>query len=235
MEIGISQNNLEALSMQLENKLSNVRGKTFLMDLEDTVVMGITTFDIHDEKSIKYLTIPSMCTLAGVLAKRNTVIFYTSATKENVTSLIMPVLPDNIRSVPVIDADDMNKIIRYVTKPSALISKNKILKIVQSFCADATSSTLEIGSNIIRDFVSNNGKNKQSGIEFARKFKFPQIFVSPEKGYLIDNGYEILQKAVAYGWPTDHAIHYLDAQGGDTNFTSAINVSEKILKSISKN
>lgn len=206
---------------ELNVLLEKVTDQDFIFDLEGTLTNDVQNLGNMSERVI-YVN-PWTKTLIEVLIKNhNRVGFWTSATTDNLTNFKQAMSPE-LALLPAISRDDFQKITEtFQQKQNNLLSNQQVIEIMQSFYPSACEENLKRGIEIFADYRLESFNNDPT--YFLRNNKYPELLISANKGFFIDDNDIFIDSATRSEFPKERAIkcNYYPNQN------NLIKISEKI-------
>lgn len=196
---------------KIEGLLAGVKGQDFLFDVDDTLlreVMG--PFDRSTGRTeYRYVVNPyTEFLVQTLLTNGNRVAFYTSVPTEALEPRLQAMTPE-MAVLPIITSDKMQGIFQILVAwqkdPTATRTDDVLHKLREVYPATQASAVAAAERFCTPEVIRSMAQNPEY---LARHIKVPQLFLSPEQGFFIDDNRDYIRAAVQYGWPAERALLY---------------------------
>jgi hypothetical protein len=135
-----------------------------------------------------------------------------------------------ISAIPTIVREDCEKVVKaFSSRHRKQSSDEQVLSVMQSVYPSASPETFRMGVEIFTKGMLEEFDSDSS--YFSMKNKFPQLFISPNRGFFIDDNKLFIDSAVRNGWPEDRAIYCDPNPGQENSIKIAQKISEKFRES----
>lgn len=182
--------------------LKDVTGKQFVFDIEGVLMSDMSDFDMGGERY--YLLATKIRPLVeALIANGNDVVFWTSATLD-VDNKIKEAMPVTYSGVRTINRDEFRRVMdSYRQYFEGNTTKDDVIVLLRSYCPTVTEDNFNIGVNIVTKYLDAYLDNPDG---FLRSSKYPQLIISMEKGFFVDDGENYIDCAKSEGWPENRVI-----------------------------
>lgn len=192
----------EALDKQLEN----VKGYSFVFDIEDTLLKNLRDSEVHPDRI--YFANPWLMNVVSKLVKNgNNVLFWTSAAADEAQKM-MQAMPEDISGSTVITREGFKSIIEsFKSLSERNLNESQVLEDMKRIYPNVDASNVEVGKQIFTEALIQKYTTWGERHFFA-KYKFPQLFLPADKGFFVDDNLDYIDSAVAKGFPEKRAIKF---------------------------
>jgi hypothetical protein len=214
-------------AQEIGTTLESVRDQDFLFDIEGTLMNDVQNLRNMSERV--YYVNPWMRAIVGALIKNgNRVGFWTSATAESLAKMRKAMSPE-MAILPTIGREDYERVvIAYRARHLNQLTDQQVLEIMQSVYPTANMETFQAGIHIFtKDTLEAFNDDSEY---FLRGSKFPQLFISPDNGFFVDDNDQFIDSATRNGLPKNRAVK-CDYNPGQEN---AIKVAQTITSAIKR-
>lgn len=193
---------------EVAETLAGVEGQHFIFDIEGTLMINVPNLsELNNAQKEAYYVNPYMqAVVTRLIENGNSVGFWTSAYNESLEDMRKAMSPETAE-LPAIGRDDWEKVAEaFRSRQLGELEDNQVLEVMQSVYPTANEETFRVGTEIftedtLESFDSNPTK-------FLITNKYPQLFLSPESGFFVDDDNGLIESATSKGWPECRAIRY---------------------------
>lgn len=189
--------------------LRGITDRQFVFDLEDTAMNYVANLE-HPSDRV-FFADPYMHEVVMELARNdNFVMFWTSVPNSNLRKM-QAVMPREMAALPAVGRDDWRGMAEtYIKVLKGQVKDSEAVASLQLTMPFLNIEGYLRGKDI---FMMYNIPTLQSYFkdpeEFLRHIKYPQIFISPDNGFFVDDNRSFIETAIRSGWPKDR-VHQCD-------------------------
>jgi len=189
-------------TQEIKEILTGVTGQVFLFDIEGTLMSDV---QLDQSSELIYYVIPWMRPLIETLLENgNQVGLWTSAKAESLARMRKAMGPE-MEALQAIAREDYEKVVKaFQSKSNGELTDEQVLDVMQSVYPDANMGSVMTGNQIFSEDTLESFTISPNS--FLRASKYPQLFLSPTNGFLVDDDGNFIESATSEGWPKPRAV-----------------------------
>lgn len=188
---------------EVAETLADVEGQHFIFDIEGTLMNDVQNLSNTSER-VYYVNPYMRAVVTNLIENGNSVGFWTSANNEQLVEMRKAMSPE-LAELPAIGRDDWEKVAgAFRSRNLGELEDSQVLEVMRSVYPTVNAETFQAGVEIFtEDSLESFDSNPTN---FLRENKYPQLFISPENGFFVDDDGRFIESATSQGWPEGRAI-----------------------------